>query len=93
MSGFEPEDGGSIPSEGTNKIKMKIFITAKPNSKIEKVEKTGEASFKVSVKAPPKENKANFAVMEAIAEYFKVPLSKIRLISGRTSKNKIIEIL
>lgn len=72
---------------------MKIFITVKPNAKTEKVEKTGEASFKISVKEPPKENKANFAVMEALAKYFKIPLSKIRLISGRSSKNKVIEIL
>lgn len=71
---------------------MKIFVTVKPKAKEEAVEKIDDAHFKVSVKEPPLQNKANFAVLEALARYFHVPLSSVRIISGRTSKKKIIEI-
>jgi len=71
---------------------MKIFIKAKPNSKENKVEKINNQHFTVSVKEPPMDNKANIAIMELLSEYFNVPISNIKLISGRTTKNKVFEI-
>lgn len=71
---------------------MKIFVKVKSNSRENKVEKVGDCDFIVKVKALAKENKANFAVMEVLADYFNVPFSAIRLVSGRTSKRKIFEI-
>ncbi|PJA37619.1 hypothetical protein CO181_02780, partial [candidate division WWE3 bacterium CG_4_9_14_3_um_filter_43_9] len=50
---------------------MKIFVKAKPRAKNEKIEKIGEDCFKVSVKEPPEEGKANQAIVKALAEYFK----------------------
>ncbi|MBI5306440.1 DUF167 domain-containing protein [Candidatus Wolfebacteria bacterium] len=67
-------------------------VKVKPNSRENKAEKVGDCDFIVKVKASAKKNKANFAVMEVLADYFKIPISNIRLILGRTSKNKIIEI-
>lgn len=71
---------------------MKIFLKVRPGSKQEKVEELGENKFSVSVKEPAKENKANFAVLEAMAKYFKVGISRVRFVSGVKSKEKIIEI-
>jgi len=70
---------------------MKIFVKAKPRAKNEKIEKIGEDCFKVSVKEPPEEGKANQAIVKALAEYFKVNQSTIKLVSGFSSKNKIFE--
>lgn len=72
---------------------MKIFVKIKPNSKVEKVEKMDDAHFVVSVKEPPTENKANFAVIKALTDYFGVAISRIRLISGKSARNKVFEIL
>lgn len=71
---------------------MKIFAKVKPNSKEEKVEKIGENEFILRVKAPPKENKANEAAVDLLSEYFNVGKSRVAIIKGRKSKNKIIEI-
>lgn len=71
---------------------MKITIHAKPNSKIEKVEKIGGDSFVVSVKEPPIKGMANEAIIKAVAKYFNVSASSVKIVSGRTSKLKIIEI-
>ena len=72
---------------------MKIFVKAKPNSKREKIEKISETNFAVSVCAPPVKGKANRAVVRALADYFKISESRLRIAAGNTSKNKIIEII
>ena len=72
---------------------MKIFVQAKPNSKKTEVKRIHDAHYVVSVQEPAKENKANFAVLKSLAEHFGVPRSRIRLLSGRASKQKIFEVL
>jgi len=71
---------------------MKIFVKAKPNSKENKVEKIDDQHFTISVKEPPVDNKANLAIMGLLSEYFNVSISNVRLITGRTTKNKVFEI-
>lgn len=71
---------------------MKIFIKAKPNSKEEKVEKINDVHFEVSVKEPPVGGRANMAIIKAVAKYFDVAPSRARIISGYTSRQKILEI-
>lgn len=72
---------------------VKINVKAKPNSKHEKVEKVDEQNYIVSVKEPPEKGKANNAIKNTLAVYFKTGSSNIKIISGYTSRNKIIEIL
>lgn len=71
---------------------MKIFVKVKANSKTEKIEKMDGKNFIVSVKTPAKEGKANSAVVKALAEYFGVAKSDVVIISGLSSKQKIIEV-
>ena len=72
---------------------MKINVKAKPSSREEKVEKIDENNFVVSVKEPPEKGKANEAIRNALAVYFKTGSSCVKIISGYTSRNKIIEII
>jgi uncharacterized protein len=72
---------------------MKIFVKAKPNSREEKIEKINDLNYIVSVKEPPIKGKANEAIRNALAVYFKVASSSIKIISGFSSRNKIIEII
>ena len=72
---------------------MKILVKAKPGAKENTVEKIGEAEFKVSVTALPIQGRANLAIVKLLSEYFKVSLSRVRLVSGFSSKQKVFEIL
>lgn len=84
---------------------MKIFVKAKPGSKQERIEKiqptlflnsfanTADAHFIVFVKEPPAQGRANMAIIRALAEYFKVPPSRLRLVSGFSSREKLFELL
>jgi hypothetical protein len=72
---------------------MKISVKAKPNSKEEKVEKIDDENYIVSVKEPPIKGKANEAIRNALAVYFKTSSSRVKIVSGFSSRNKIIEII
>ena len=71
---------------------MKIQVKVKPNSRTEEVSQEGD-SFIVKVKEPPKEGKANQAVIKLLAEHFGIPQSRVRILSGFKSKNKVIEVV
>ena len=71
---------------------MRISVKLKPNSKVEKVEKTGEREYLIWVKAPAMENKANNALIKVLADFFDVSKSQVDIVSGLTSKQKIVEI-
>jgi len=70
---------------------VKVQVTVKPNSKTEELVQEGD-SFIARVKEPPKEGKANQAVITLLAQHFNVPRSQVRITSGFKSRNKIIEI-
>ncbi len=72
---------------------MKIFVKAKPSSSEEKVEKIDDQNYIVYVKEPPVKGKANEAIKNALAVYFKTGSLAVKIISGYSSRNKIIEIL
>jgi uncharacterized protein (TIGR00251 family) len=71
---------------------MKIQVKVKPNSKTEELSREGD-SFIVKVKEPPKEGKANQAVIKLLAEHFSVSQSQVRILSGFRSRNKVIEVV
>lgn len=71
---------------------MKIFVKAKPNSKIESIKKFSETNFEICVKEPPVRGQANAAIIWALAKHFKISPSRVKIISGYTSRQKIIEI-
>ena len=72
---------------------MRITVQAKPGAREERVEKADDTHYAVSVKEPPVEGRANAAIVRALAEHFKVAPSRVRIISGYTSRQKAIEII
>ena len=70
---------------------MKIRVTVKPNSRNEEINQDGD-SLIIKVKEPPKEGKANQAVIRLLARHFGVPRSQVRIASGSKGKHKVIEV-
>ncbi len=71
---------------------MKISITAHPKSKKIKVLKKDAMHYEVWVREAPDKNRANEAIIEALSEVLDVPKSRIQILRGHQSKNKIMEI-
>jgi hypothetical protein len=83
---------------------MRIIVKAKVNAKKENIERMtdptqsllGDSSklavYKVSVREPAVDGKANKAIIQAVAKYFDVAPSLVSIVSGLTSKTKTLEI-
>ncbi|GAF96277.1 unnamed protein product [marine sediment metagenome] len=73
-----------------NDIIIKIKIV--PGSSKNKIIGAYNDALKITIAAPPVEDKANKKCIAYLAKYFDVAKSKIEIISGQTSKNKLIKI-
>ncbi|MEO0084037.1 MAG: DUF167 domain-containing protein [candidate division WOR-3 bacterium] len=71
---------------------MQIRVRVIPNAKKNEVVKE-ENRLKVYLTAPPIAGKANKALIEILAEYFKVKKNRITIIHGEKNRDKIIEVL
>ncbi len=67
---------------------MKINVKVKPRSGEQKIEKSDEGLM-VYLKSAPEDNKANIELLKALKKYFG---KNVKIIKGKTSKNKVIEV-
>ncbi len=71
---------------------MKVTVIAKPNSRKESIEVLPDGSFAIKVNAVPEDGKANLRIIEMLSEHFKIPKSRIDIVSGHKGKKKIFSI-
>jgi uncharacterized protein len=72
---------------------MRIGVKVQPGSSKEQVVKNPDTGIKVYLKTAPVDSKANAALVRVLSEYFSVNKSKIKIITGKQSRNKVIEIV
>ncbi len=66
-----------------------VVVHVKPSSKKgPSVQPSLTGEFLVYVREPALEGRANKAVTKLIAEYFDIPISKVELVAGATSRIK-----
>ena len=70
---------------------MIIKIKVKPNSSINKLEKTSENEYNAYIRKPPENNKANIKLINLLSKHLKIPAKKIK-IKNPKSRTKIIQI-
>jgi hypothetical protein len=71
---------------------MKIFIKVKTKAKIKKFVKIDDNHYSISINSPPEKGKANKEIVKMLAKKFDVSISKIQILLGEKSKEKIINI-
>lgn len=71
---------------------MQKKVKVKPNSKVQKIETEADGSLNVHLKSPPVDGKANEELITLLAKRFDLPKSYIRIKSGLSSRQKLIEI-
>ncbi len=62
------------------------------SSRNEVVGEMADGTLKVKLTAPPVDGRANIALVDLLSNYFTVKKIHIKIISGLTSKNKIVKI-
>jgi len=72
---------------------MTIRVKVIPkSSRDEIVGELEDGTWKVKVTAAPERGKANAAVCELIASHFKIPKSRVEVVSGQTSHLKQVRV-
>ena len=71
---------------------MLVEVRVTPNAKEARVTKTGEDSLEVRVDEKAVDGRANKRLREILAEHFNVSKSKIIVVKGAKSRDKIVEI-
>jgi len=69
-------------------IKIRVSARASRNQVVE----MAEGEYRVYTTAPALEGKANDKVRDLLAEYLKLPFSRVQIVKGETSRDKWIEI-
>lgn len=69
---------------------MKVTIRVQPKSSQNKLVREKEDVWKVYLTAAPTDNQANKALINFLAKELSLPKSHIVIISGHTSKNKVV---
>ena len=71
---------------------MLVKVRVTPNAKEARVTKVDETSYEVRVDAKAMDGRANKRLLEILSEHFGVPKSKIALVSGARSRDKVLEV-
>ena len=71
---------------------MNVNVKVITKSSCNKVEKIDNNNYKVKITIAPERGKANKKIVGILSEYFDVPKSKMQIIKGETSQDKIIQI-
>lgn len=71
---------------------MKINVRVNTRAKRPGVQKSGGV-YNVRVSTLPIEGRANQELIECLAEHFSVSKSRVKIVSGRAGRRKIVEIL
>lgn len=76
---------------------MKISVHVKPGSRKESIEWVenlfGEKTLVVKIREKPVDGEANRGLIEALSNFLDIPKSRVQIIRGHTSREKVVEII
>ena len=72
---------------------MRIRVRVTPNAREAGVVKVGEEDFEVKVDERAIDGRANKRLVEIMSKHLRVPKSRILIISGARSRDKVLEVV
>lgn len=69
-----------------------ISIRVQPGASRDRVAGFRDGTLRVSVTAPPQDGRANAAVLELLAETLGVAKSRLRILRGHSSRDKVVAV-
>lgn len=73
--------------------KVRAANTNLPEGAEELGEIMSDGTLKIKLKSPAEDGKANEELIQLLSKHLNVPVKKITIIRGKTSRHKLIEIL
>ncbi len=72
---------------------MLVKVRVTPNAKTASVTETGEDILEVRVDEKAVGNRANKRLLEILSKHLDVPKSRIRIVTGLRSRDKMVEVI
>jgi uncharacterized protein (TIGR00251 family) len=69
-----------------------LTVRVQPRASSQQLEKISENEFRARLTSVPEKGKANAELLELLADYLDVPVSRLRLVRGQTARIKVVEI-
>ena len=70
----------------------KFLVKVKPNARENSLRQFQDGTWIAEVKAPPKDGKANRALIKVIAKQFNVTKSQVSIKRGKSGRTKLIQL-
>ena len=70
----------------------KLLVKVKPNALENSIRQFEDGTWIAEVKAPPKDGKANRALIKVIAKQFNVTKSQVSIKRGKSGRTKLIQL-
>lgn len=87
------EKGVTGYQENSKKSYLDLRIWVHPSSKKPRVQMNDEGKIHVYIKSPPVQGAANKATIESLSSFFHLPKSRIDIIKGTLSREKVVRII
>ena len=81
-----------MAKESGGSPRARITLKVQPRAKLTRVAGKMENAYRLQLAAPPVDGKANDECIAFLAKVAGVPKSRVRIVSGLTSRMKIVEI-
>ena len=69
-----------------------ISVRVQPRASRDRVLGFRDGTLRVSVTAPPRDGRANAALLELLADGLGVARSRLRIVRGRAARDKVVEV-
>jgi len=73
-------------------LKTAISVKVQPRARMQSVEEIGPGEYKVRVLSPPEKGEANRELLRLLADYLEVPPSRLKIVGGLKSRQKLISL-
>lgn len=71
---------------------VRLSVKVHPKSRKQEITELGKNVYKIHVVSTPSKGEANAEVCKLIARHLDVPVSRVKILRGHTSRNKLISI-
>lgn len=71
---------------------VRVTVRAKPRATKSRIVGVREGALEVALAAPPVDGAANEELVVTLARAFDVPRSSVRVVTGQTGRNKVVQL-
>jgi uncharacterized protein len=90
--GLDPQTTGQLLDVMSNLRGVIVLVRVQPRASKDEIAGVRDQALKVRLQAPAREDRANRALCEFLAQLLKTPKSAVRILSGDRSRTKRVEI-